>query len=282
MVHICMEHLCVASHKIMSEPVFSSRAHPNQIQSCQEHDIYDAFSQVSELLRQSQVELAQQDDAIDKLQRSVERLSTTRGAIRTLLAGIAIKLRVYHALKKSAIFGRLFSPQQSHVQMPEQNFFYSPADNVERSLDKTLAELFLCVGNLKRIVCVVSDERLLLTGMMLSKVGVRVVCITQGYECSLPQSDRLMLFHGSMDDWLSKSPIRPLTDIDGILLDKSEMVPVFRSLTAQLFPDTVVIINACDGKQAQGLPQPCRILGSYYIYDSPPFKSLLFGYDVSE
>ncbi len=106
-----MEHLCVASHKIMSESFFSSRANPNQIQSCQEHDIYDAFSQVSELLRQSQVELGQQDDTIDKLQRSVERLSTTRGAIRTLLAAIAIKLRVYHALKKSVFLGRFFSSQ---------------------------------------------------------------------------------------------------------------------------------------------------------------------------
>lgn len=264
----------------MSESFFSSRAHPHQIQSCQEQDIYDAFSQVSELLRQSQVELSQQDDTIEKLQRSVERLSTTRGAISTLLAGIAIKLRVYHSLKKSKVLGRFFSLQQSYVQMLEQDKVYSPADTVERLQDKTLTELSLFVGNLKKVICVVSDKRLLLTAMMLSKIGVRVVCITQGHEFSLPQSDNLVLFHGGMDNWLSKQPTYPLPDIDGILLDQSEMMPVFTALRARLFPDTVVIINICDSMQAQGLPELCRILGSYYIYDSPPVKSLLFGYNA--
>ncbi len=72
-----------------------------------------------------------------------------------------------------------------------------------------------------------------------------------------------------MDNWLSKPPTHPLPDIDGILLDQSEMGPVFRALKARLFPDTVVIINVNDSKQAQGLPEPCRILDSYYIYDTP-------------
>lgn len=277
-----MAHLYVASHKMMSEPVFLSRAHPDRIDSCQEHDIYDAFSQVSELLRQSQVELRQQDDTIDKLQRSVERLSTIRGAIRTLLAAIAIKLRVYQVLKKSAFFGRFFSSQHSNIQMPAQDVYYSKADTLERSHDKTLTELSFFVSNLRRVVCVVSDERLLMTSMMLSKIGVRVVCITQGHKYNLPQSDYLVLFHGSMDDWLSKSPSHPLPDIDGILLDKSEMASVFGALRARLFSDTVVIITVHDSKPARKLPKPSRIFGSYHVYDSPPCKSLLFGHDVSE
>lgn len=279
-----------------SNSLLYRHAAPGRVDDMSRHtveDIFESFEDLSRRVRQLEKEKVLYAKEIDKLQRRISYLSSVRGAIKTIIAIIAHKLHMFHLLRrcKQLIMGTSLSDSlQKNNGDNTVSELRSSAEAIAVALtldggidERSLYDLFHLSERFGSILCLAPNDRMLQAAYILSQGGAKVICITAKISIPIAPSEKLIMYQGSLNDWLSDNGRDALSDISCLMFDVHMASLVTSAFHGRIFPDTKFLVAMRGDKLPPDYPQwkmPDLEVGGFLLYNEAPDKRFYYGQDI--
>lgn len=279
-----------------SNSLLYRHAAPGRVDDMSRHtveDIFESFEYLSRRVRQLEAENILKTNEIDKLQRRISYLSSGRGATKTIIAITAHKLHIFHLLRrcKQLIMGTSSADAlQNNNQENIVSEFRSAAEAIAVALsldggidEKSLYDLFHLGEQLRSILCLAPNDRMLQAAYILSQGGAKVICIIAKLSIPITPSENLLMYQGNLNAWLSDNGRDALSDISCLMFDAHMASLVPSAFHGRIFPDTKFLVAMRGNELPPDYPpwqKPDLEIGGFLLYNEAPDKRFYYGQDI--